>query len=275
MRKTAGDTVRYVVAAARAELTKIVTLRAVWLVTGAVAALQVFVLAQNVAAETEAVSRITADGMIERFPGVVRPAREALVEHLAASSFQMCVFLPCVAALIAGQEFRAGQLGTSLLAVPRRGLLVGAKALAAGVFLLSVSVVIAAISTAFVYAAVEEWDPGLPVSTEAWTAQAKVLAYAVLSGLTIFAVTLIARSALTGVLVTVALTALTMSQVLAVSAPALDALVPLSAGRNLVLAPGEGLRLSAGPGHALAVLAAWPLLATAAAALVLGRRDAR
>ncbi|MEU9833230.1 ABC transporter permease [Streptosporangium sp. NPDC048047] len=267
--------VRDLLAAVRAELTKITTLRAVWLLTGVVVGLHVLIQVQNVGADTEAVSRITADGMIERFPGVVRPAHEALVEYLAASSFQMCLFLPCVAAVIAGQEFRAGQLGTSLLAVPRRGLLMGAKTLATGGFLLSASLVIAAISTMFTYVTTRDWDPGLVTSAAAWTAQAKFLAYAVLSGLVTFAVTVIARGTLAGVLVTVALTALTMSQALAASAPALDALVPLSAGRNLILVPGDGLRLSAGPGHAVAVLVAWPLLTVVAAAITFGRRDAR
>ncbi|GAT70469.1 ABC-2 family transporter protein [Planomonospora sphaerica] len=266
---------RDVAALVRAELTKILTLRAVRLITGVILALHVLVQAQNVKAETEAVSRITADGMIERFPGVVRPAQETLVEYLATSSFQLCLFLPFVAAVIAGQEFRAGQLGTSLLAVPRRGLLIGAKTLATGGFLLSVAAVIAAISTAFMYATIKDWNPGLLVSSDAWTAQAKFLAHAVLSGLITFAVTLIARSTLAGVLVTVVLTALTMSQVLAVLAPALDALVPLSAGRNLILVPEEGLRLSAGPGHAMVVLVVWPLLTTVAAAIFLSRRDAR
>ncbi|GAA3140261.1 hypothetical protein GCM10010466_34180 [Planomonospora alba] len=267
--------VRDAAAAVRAELTKIVTLRAVWLVTGAVVGLHLLLWTQNIDAETEAVDGITADGMIERFPGTVRPAREALAEYLAASSFQMCLFLPFTAAVIGGQEFRAGQLGASLLAVPRRGLLVGAKTLATGGFLLSAAAVIAAISTAFMYGATRGWDPGLVVSAQAWAAQAKFLAYAVLSGLVTFAVTLIARSTLAGVLVTVVLTALTMSQVLAAFAPALDALVPLSAGRNLILLPGEDLRLSAGPAHAMAVLVAWPLLATVTAAVLLTRRDAR
>ncbi|GII05777.1 ABC transporter permease [Planobispora takensis] len=263
------------VSAARAELTKIATLRGVRLLTGVIVGLHVLMLAQNVSAETEAVSKITADGMIERFPGIVRPAREALVEYLATSSFQMCLFLPCIAAVIAGQEFRAGQLGTSLLAVPRRGLLIGAKTLAAGGFLLSVAAVIAAISTAFMYVTVKGWNPGLPVSADAWIAQAKFLTYAVLSGLITFAITMVARSTLVGILITAVLTVLTMSQIPAAFTPALDALVPLSAGRNLILVPEESLRLSAGPGHAMVVLVTWPLLATVTAAVALGRRDAR
>ncbi|MEV7804660.1 ABC transporter permease [Microbispora sp. NPDC088329] len=246
-----------------------------WLVTGAVVALHVLVLAQNVGADTEAVNRITADGMIERFPGDVRPAHDMLVEYMAASSLQMCLFLPCLAAVMAGQEFRAGQLGMSLLAVPRRGRLVVAKTLAAGGFLLFAAVVIAAISAAFTYVTVRDWDPGLVVSADAWTARAKFLAFAVLSGLVTFAVTLIVRGTLAGILVTVVMTALTMSQILAAFAPALDALVPLSAGRNLILLPEEDLRLSAGPGHAMVVLVVWPLLATVAAAIALSRRDAR
>ncbi|GII76147.1 hypothetical protein Sru01_11290 [Sphaerisporangium rufum] len=267
--------VRDTLAAARAELTKIVTLRAVWFGTGAIVALHVLVLAQNVAADTAAVHAITPDGMIERFPGDVRPAREALVEYLAAASFQMDLFLPLVAAVAAGQEFRAGQLGTSLLAVPRCGRLVCAKTLATGGFLLALAVAVAAISTAFMYVTVKDWDPGLPVSAAALAAQGRFVAHAVLSGLTTYAITMITRSTLAGILVTVGLAALTMTQVLASIAPALDALVPLSAGRNLILSPGDGITLSAGPGHAMAVLITWATVTTTVAALALTRRDAR
>ncbi|GII84509.1 hypothetical protein Ssi03_24990 [Sphaerisporangium siamense] len=55
--------------------------------------------------------------------------------------------------------------------------------------------------------------------------------------------------------------------------PALDALLPVSAGRNLLLDPA-GDDLTAGPWHPAAVLVAWPLIATLAAGVLLARRDA-
>ncbi|WP_143020486.1 ABC transporter permease [Sinosporangium album] len=261
-------------AATRAELTKIVSLRTVWIVTGVVITLHLLVSFANVGLNTEAVSKITPTGLIELFPDDPQPAHRAIVDFLVASSFQMGLFLPGIAAVIAGQEFRSRQLGQSLLAVPRRGRLIVAKTFAATGFLLFVSVLIAGISTAFMYAAVKDWNPTLLVSADAWRGQGKFVAFAVLTGLISFAITVLARSTLVGIVVTVALIALTMTQLLAAFTPALDALLPLSAGRNLLLNPADN-KLSAGPEHALAVLIAWPVVMITAAGIALSRRDAR
>jgi ABC-2 type transport system permease protein len=263
-----------VLAATRAELTKIVTLRSTWLVTGVILALHLLISVANLRQNTDAVANITPDGLIEFFPGEPRPAREAIVDFLVAGSFQMCLFLPVLAAVLAGQEFRARQLGQSVLAVPRRGVLVTAKTAAVTGYLLLVSLAIAGISTAFMYAAVKDWDPGVLTGGGALPAQGRFLAFAVLSALIGYAVTLIARSTLIGIGATVALLAVTMTQVAAVFVPGVDALFPLSAGRNLLLDPGDN-RLSAGPGHALVVTMLWPVVTVGVAGVLLGRRDAR
>jgi hypothetical protein len=261
-------------AAVRAELTKILTLRVTWIVTGGILALHLLVNVANLGHFSTAAAGITPDGLIELFAGRPRPAHRAIVDLQVAASLQMGLFLPGLAAVLAGQEFRAHQLGRSLLAVPRRGVLITAKTVAVAAYLLFVSVLIAGISTAVLYVAVRDWDPGVVVSGAALLGQARFLAFAVLWGLVGYAVTLIARSTLIGVVASVALIAVTMTQVLAGLAPALDALFPLSAGRNLLLNPEEN-RLTAGPAHALAVLLLWPLLTVAVAGLLLHRRDAR
>ncbi len=261
-------------AASRAELTKIVSARAVWLLSGVIVALHLLVSAANLGATADAVAAVTPAGTIEIFAGDPQPARRAMIEYLVASSFQMCLFVPVVAAVIAGQEFRSGQLGQSLLAVPHRGRLLGAKFLAAAGYLLALSVTIAAISAGFMYLAVKDWEPGLPVSAGAWSGQAAFLAFSILTGLTTLAITVIARSTLTGVAVTVGLAVLTMSQLGAAVTPRLDAVLPMSAGRNLLLDPAAA-DLSAGPGHALVVLLLWPLVTGTLAWLTVRLRDAR
>ena len=263
-----------VLAATRAELTKILTLRGTWIGTGVILALHLLIAVANLRLNTEAVANITPDGRIERFTGQPRPAHQAIVDLLVASSFQMSVFLPSLAAVLAGQEFRAHQLGQSVLAVPRRGMLVTAKTVAVAAYLLFVSLVIAGISTVFMYAAVRTWDPGVVTSRDALLGQGRFLVFAVLSALVGYAVTLIARSTLIGIIVTVTLVAVTMTQALAGFMPALDALFPFSAGRNLLLDP-EDTKLTAGPAHALVVLVLWPVLTSAVAGLLLSRRDAR
>lgn len=262
------------VSAVRAELTKILTLPRVWIATGVVLGLHALVLIQSVRLNAEAVAGITPDGVIEIFTGTPQPATEAILGLLAASSLQMGLLVPVLAAVIAGQEFRSNQLGVTVLAMPRRGRLIAAKAVATAAHLLLVAVLIAGISTAFMYAAVEDWNPGLLVTGAAFLGHGRFVAFAVLSGLTGFGITVIARSTLVGVIVTIAQIAVTMTQALAGAAPALDALLPVSAARNLLLDPGIN-RLTAGPGHALLVLIAWAGVTTAVAGITLGRRDAR
>ncbi|MBF9133043.1 ABC transporter permease [Plantactinospora sp. S1510] len=266
--------VTVVLAGIRAELTKIVTLRSTWIVTAAVLALHLLICMANLRQNTEAVATITPDGLIELFAGQPRPAYQAIVDFLVSSSFQMGLFLSVLAAVLAGQEFRAHQLGQSVLAVPGRGVLVTTKTVAVAAYLLTVSLVIAAISTAFMYAAVRGWDPAVVTSGGALRGQGRFLIFAVLSALVGYALTLLSRSTLIGIVASVALIAVTMTQALAGSAPALDALFPLSAGRNLLLNPADS-RLTAGPVHALVVLVSWPSLTTAIAGLLLSRRDAR
>ncbi|MER6000222.1 hypothetical protein ABT120_16755 [Nonomuraea angiospora] len=112
--------------AVRAELTKILTLPRVWIATGVVLGLHALVLIQSVRLNAEAVADITPDGVIEIFIGTPQPATEAILGLLAASSLQMGLLVPVLAAMIAGQEFRSNQLGVTVLAVPRRGRLIAA-----------------------------------------------------------------------------------------------------------------------------------------------------
>jgi ABC-2 type transport system permease protein len=248
-----------------AELIRIRSRRTCWFSVAVLVALHLLVSAENLGQTRDAVARITPYGIIEIFAGEPEPARPALVEWLVASSLQMSIFLPVIAAVAARPEITA-----TLLATPRRIRLVVAQTAAAGAVLLMVALVIAAISGLFEVVEVWDWDPGLPFGADALRGQLTYLGFAVLSALPVFAVTLIARSALAGILFSVLLTAGTMLQFPGWA----DALLPLSAGRNLLLDPAFS-QLSSGPLTAWAVLFGWALTSVFAAALVLTRRDAR
>jgi ABC-2 type transport system permease protein len=135
-------------------------------------------------------------------------------------------------------------------------------------------VVIAAVSTYFTYDAIKGWNPGLLLTGPALLINGKFLLYAVLFSLVSYAITVISRSTLAGVVITVALVAVTMTQILGVLAPALDALFPLSAGRNLLL-NAQMNDLSAGPVEGVLVLIGWALVSMVVAGVSLSRRDAR
>lgn len=258
----------------RSEFTKIVTLPSVLIVTMIVLALDVLILVQPMGLYAEAVAGITPDGVIEIFVGQRRPAEEALIGQLIASSFQSALFLPVIGAIIAGQEFRHGQIGTSVLAVPTRVRLLAGKTIATGLYIAGVAFVIVAISTFFMFLAVRDWNPSILWDTPALTGQAKFLLFAVAYTLTVFAITVLARRTLAGIIAVVVFLGVTMSQVLAAFAPTVDALTPMSAGRNLLL-DAVGNNLTASPTHGAAVILGWAVVTLAVAAIALRRRDAR
>ena len=67
-------------AAVRAELTKILTLRITWMVTGGILALHLLVNVANLGHFSTAVAGITPGGLIELFAGRPRPAHRAIVD---------------------------------------------------------------------------------------------------------------------------------------------------------------------------------------------------
>lgn len=263
-----------VLASARAELTKIFTLRSVWLITALILGLHVLVNWSALSLYRDAVDKIGADGLIEIFTGERNPATAEMLDSLSGASLQMTMFLPILAVVIAGQEYRSRQLGLTLLAVPQRGRLLVAKALATGAYAFLVAVVVAAISTVFTYVEVEHWKPGLVTSGAAIRLDLSFIAYAVLFSLLTMAFTMVLRSTLGGVMSTIVLVAVTMTQLLATAVPKVDALLPMSAGRNLLLDPTLST-LTSGRPQAMVVLVAWALVGLTVAGLALSRRDAR
>jgi ABC-2 type transport system permease protein len=262
-------------AAFRADVVKLLTARPVLMATGGALALHLLISWANLGPNLTAVRQIAPDGTIELFEGEHRPAAQALADLLTSSSLQIVVlFLPVIAAVLAGQEFRPGQLGTSVLAVPRRGVLMAAKTLVCAGWTLIVTLLVEVISGLFMHLAVRDRVPGLLLRSDVLADEAKLLALAALIAVVGFALTTLVRSTLLAIVSLMVLMVVTMTQVLARAIPALDALLPVSAGRNLLLDPRENA-LSSGPLVASVVLVAWALVSTLAAGYVLSTRDAR
>ncbi|MFI7447324.1 ABC transporter permease [Nonomuraea sp. NPDC049714] len=263
------------IAVVRSELTKIVTQPTVWLVTGILVALHVLVQYQGAGLFRRAMSSITPDGMIQIFVGRTEPAEPALIELLVAGSLQICLFVWVLGAVIAGSEIRAGQLGVSVLAVPSRARLILGKAIATALYALVVGLVFAAIATAFMYLVVKDWNPSILWSQEAILGQSRILLLTVTITLVALGITLIARRTLVGIIAIAVLLGLTMTQLVALVSPVMDAFLPYSAARNLLLREGATPPLTADPLHATIVLIAWASISVAVAGVVVRRRDAR
>ncbi|MDA2803391.1 ABC transporter permease [Nocardiopsis suaedae] len=257
----------------RSELTKITSLPSVLIATAVLLLLAVVVLLQPLGMLSDSLADMRPDGTIEFFTGHRQRAESLVLGLLVASSLQPGLFLPIIGAIIAGQEFRSGHLGVSVSVVPRRGKLVAGKVIATALYALAVGVILAALSTFFMYLGVRDWNPGILWSAEALAGQGRFLLYAVTATLIGFAVTLVARRTLVGIIAVTAFIALTMAQVFA-AVPAIDALLPLSAARNLLLEPTTNV-LSASPLHGAAVLTGWATVAVTGAAVAIRLRDAR
>lgn len=262
----------------RSELTKIRTLPSVWIVSGILLALSVFFQFQGLASVREALSTLDDDGMHWWYDRPV-PADLDIIASIGSSVFNPGIFFPLLGAVIAGAEFRTGQLGLSVLAVPSRVRLVVAKSCAVGLYALGFGLLFAALTMAFTYVAVRDWQPGLIWRPEALGSVTGSVLFVVAITLISFAVTLLTRRVLFGVLLMGAFVALTMTQALAALAPALDALTPFSAARNLLL-QSDGLDLGGPPFTSTpavggVVLVVWVVLTTLCALVAVQRRDAR
>lgn len=265
------------IAAVRAELTKLATLPGLWLLTAALLAVHLVSLLASYGLYADAVAGIGADGMIEIFQGERLPAVPEMTEQLVAAVFTTVPLVPVAGALVAGAEFRSGQIGLSLAAVPSRPRLVVAKAVATAVYPVLLCAVLAAVTTAVMYPAVSSWRPGILVDGDVLRGYLAVTLVAVCATQLALGITLLTRRALAGILVMAVLLGATITQVLAAVAPALDAALPVSAARNLLFRDSAGISppLTSGPAVATAVLLLWAGVALVAPALVLGRRDAR
>lgn len=259
----------------RSEFTKFLTLPSVWIVTGI--PLVLFLYLQYLAFDDTLlmIANVGTDGMADTGFGPVNVESE-IWYNVGVSIFNAGILFPILGAVIAGSEFRTGQLGMSLVAVPARTRFVAGKFLATAIYALAFGVFCMIVETASISFAVRDWNAQLLLTPELLVIHGRLLLFIVAATFLGVAVTLIARRTLTGIIISVILIMLTMSQVVAMVAPAVDALLPFSAARNMLLDdlnPSPPTTGSATLGAI--VLIAWGATAVIAATIALRRRDAR
>lgn len=259
----------------RSELTKVLTLRSLWVMTGVILALNLFFQYQTLGFNIDAVVNVRPDGMTGS-GGQLIHAETELRQTIGVTVFNPGLLFPILGAMLAGAEFRSGQLGLSVVAVPNRTRLILGKILAATVYVFVLALVCIALAAAFTYVAVRDWNPGMLWSADMLAVEARVLLFAITITLIGAGITLLTRRTLTGIIATVVLIMLTMTQVVAMVSPAVDAFLPLSAARNLLLQGRDaGAPLTGSAEHGAIVLTVWALVTSIVAALAIKRRDAR
>lgn len=261
----------------RSELTKILTSPSVWIVTVILLALSLLYQYQGMAITKEVLETLDADGMHWWYG---RPVDAELDQFstMGAVIFNPGIFFPVLGAVIAGAEFRTGQLGLSVLAVPSRTRLVIGKTIATALYALIIGFIFTIMTILSTYLAVKDWQPDLIWRSEALTQMVGGVLFIVAITLITFGITLITRRTLFGIVVMGGFIGVTLSQVIASFIPDLDALTPISAARNLLLQNDTGIQaapFSSSPEIGALVLIGWVLLAFIVSMITVQRRDAR
>lgn len=262
----------------RSELTKAFTLPSVWIIMVLLTAVHLLFQFQSSSINQELVANLHDDGT-SYVDGVQVIADASVFTDYVAYIFNPAIFLPLLGAVIAGAEFRSGQFGMSVLAVPQRMRLFVGKIVAVALHVLILGMLWIGAAKVLLHLALHGWEAGWTPS--AWSprfllADARILLFMVTAALFAYAITLIMRKTLIGVAVAVVLIMVTMTQLLSLISPAVDALALFSAARNLVLTGLDvAVPLTGSAVQGATVLIGWAVLACAVAAAAVIRRDAR
>ena len=259
----------------RSELTKAFTLPSVWIIMVLLTAVHFLFQVQSFSINQELVANLHDDGT-SYVDGVQVIADASVFTDYVAYIFNPAIFLPLLGAVIAGAEFRSGQFGMSVLAVPHRMRLFMGKMAAVAVHVIVLGMLWIGIAKVLLYLEFRTWETGRVWSPRFLLADIRILLFMVTAALFAYAITLIARKTLVGVIVSVVLIMATMTQLFSLISPTIDALTPFSAARNLVLAGSDvAVPLTGSYIQGATVLIGWAVLTCAIAAAVMIRRDAK
>lgn len=259
----------------RSEVTKFLTLPGVWVLTLVQLVILLFLQSTLLSDNIEMIANVGPDGMVE-FWGETVNVKSEVTQSIGTGIFNATLLLPILGAVIAGAEFRGGQLGMSVVAVPNRLRLIMGKAAATTLFAIGFGILCITIGTVSTYIGVKEWNPGLLWSPAMLASHGRSLLFMITITVIGLSITLITRRTLIGIITSVTLMMLTLAQVIAAITPTVDAFLPFSAARNLLLQGGDaGAPLTGSAGHGAIVLAAWAAITTTIAVIAIQRKDAR
>ncbi|MGP9605064.1 hypothetical protein ACT3SY_19925, partial [Brachybacterium sp. AOP42-E1-35] len=160
----------------RSEFTKFLTLPGVWLVTGVIVLLFIYMQQSLHADHVSMIANVRPDGTADIGLGVVEVASQ-IRGSIGTAVMNAGLLLPVLGAVIAGSEFKAGQLGLSLVAVPNRTRFVLSKVFAVGLYAAGLAIVFIAAALVLMYLAVKDWDPDVLWSAQTLQEAGRVLLY--------------------------------------------------------------------------------------------------
>jgi hypothetical protein len=261
----------------RSEFTKIITQPSVWIATAIILAIGLLFQYQSFSLNLQMMETLDTNGM-HWWYGKPIPLELSIFNSMSAVIFNPGLFSIILGAVIAGAEFKTGQLGLSVLVVPSRPKFVIGKTIATALYALVLGLILAAMTLFFTFFSVKNWQPNLIWTGSALKEVAGGVFLIVTLTLLTLGITLITRRTLQGMLVMGGFMGVTMSQFVARFVPTLDALTPISAARNFLLqsvADIPGPSFSSSPVTGALVLAGWIVVMFIVSMATIQRRDAR
>lgn len=198
---------------------------------------------------------------------------------IGVAIFNPGILFPLLGATIAGAEFRTGQLGVSLLAVPSRTKMVISKIIATTLYTLGIGIGYAVMSLVTAYLMVKDWQPDLLWSPGVFLQILGGIFFLVVITLITLGFTIITRRTLLGILIMGGFIGVTMTRIIALLSTAMDALTPISAARNFLLQdtamPVVGPDFTSSNLTGGVVLMLWLIGVITFSLILMKRRDAR
>ncbi|MEB4613136.1 hypothetical protein [Leucobacter sp. M11] len=260
----------------RSEFTKMLTVPGTWLVTAVIVLLFGYVQQGAYVDHLGMLESVQQDGTATTDLGIVQAAPE-IRGSIGITIINSSLILPVLGAVMAGTEFRAGQLGLSLVSVPNRTRFVLGKVLAIALYAAGLAIVFIATALVLIFLAIKDWDTDLLWDSSMLGEIGRAIFVVVTTTLIGATITLIARRTLTGIIVSISLLTLTFAQIIAMISPVADALLPWSASRNLLFQDAAFLPVpvTGTDVQGALVLSAWAVAGVIVAAVLIRRRDAR
>lgn len=243
-----------------AEFTKITTLRSWWIGVTVVLVLTVYFAHMGASLLVELLDTLD-DGSFTDLDGSRVPLEEGVLDTVLSSPYQsVALFLPLVIAIAVGQEYRGGQISTSVTAVPSRLRLIAAKLVTVSVLSVLVCAAVYALSNVVLLLMLPPEGVAIVLTFEALLVLPRVMLYSVCLSIVAAALTGLFRNTLFALFTIVAILVLGVSGLLLAFVPLLHNAMPMIAAQSFLFGhQAEGMPSEA---TGVLVLLGWAMVTT-------------